>query len=144
MPIDAVDRKILKLLQKDAKLTTKELATQLHLTTTPVFERVKRLERDGLIRNYVALLDRKKIGLHLLAYCSVNLKEHSRPYLLEFEQKVLELDAVVEVSHIAGGFDYLLKVIVKDMTSYQLFISEQLATLDNIGRVESFMVMKEI
>ncbi len=142
--LDHTDLNILDILQRDAYATNKEIAAQLNMTATPVFERVKRLEREGFIKQYVALLDRKKLGLMVVAYCDVQLKEHSTPFLEKFEKEVQTLDEVQEVCHIAGNFDYLLKVVVSDMDAYQGFVSKKLAALDNIGRVQSSFVMKEI
>lgn len=144
MILDATDLRILQMLQEDAKVTTKEIAAQLHITTTPVFERIKRLEKDGYIGKYVALLDRKKMGLVLVAYTNVSLKEHNTEFLLHFEQAVRSLPEVVECYHIAGLFDYLLKVVVKDMEAYQQFVVNKLAALENIGKVQSSFVMTEI
>lgn len=142
--LDAADRAILRLLQEDAFLTTKEIAARLNLTTTPVFERVKRLEREGYIRRYAALLDRRKIGLSMLVLCEVSLKEHNRDFLLRFEESVVGLPEVMECHHITGEYDYLLKVTVRDMDDYQRFIKEKLAALENIGRVQSHFVMTEV
>jgi len=143
-PLDSIDRSILKLLQEDAFLTTKELAAQVNMSTTPVFERVKRLERDGYILRYTALLDRRKVGLPMLVFCDVLLKEHNRDYLLRFEQEVAGLPEVLECHHTAGAFDYLLKVVVSDMEGYQQFLKDKLAALENIGRVQSHFVMTEV
>jgi DNA-binding Lrp family transcriptional regulator len=142
--LDELDRKLLELVQTDAKMTIKELAEQLHLSTTPVFERVKRLEKEGYIDRYVAVLNRKKVGLGLLVMCDVSLKEHNRDYIQQFESAVRQLKEVMECYHIAGAFDYLLKVVVTDMDAYQQFVKEKLATLDNIGRVQSYFVMTEV
>lgn len=141
---DPIDRGILKLLQEDAFFTTKEIAARLNLTTTPVFERIKRLERDGYILGYTALLDRRKIGLPMLVFCEVSLKEHNRDYLLRFEQEASALPEVAECHHITGAFDYLLKVYARDMDDYQHFIKDKLAALENIGRVQSHFVMTEV
>jgi DNA-binding Lrp family transcriptional regulator len=142
--LDATDKQILNLLQEDAKLTNKEIADRLHMTTTPIFERIKKLEREGFIKKYVALVDRKKAQLSLLAFCDVSLKEHTRDYLECFEKDVQSLEEVVECYHIAGMFDYLLKVVVPDMETYQHFVAQKLAGLENIGRVQSAFVMTEI
>ena len=142
--LDAADRAILQLLQDDAFLTTKEIGARLNLTTTPVFERVKRLEREGYIRHYTAILDRRKIGLPMLVFCDVALKEHNRDYLLQFEGAVVGLPEVMECHHITGEYDYMLKVAVRDMDAYQRFIKEKLAALPNIGRVQSHFVMTEV
>lgn len=142
--LDIIDRSILRLLQKDAFLTTKEIAVQVNMSTTPVFERVKRLERDGFIKGYTALLDRRKIGLSMLVFCEVSLKEHNRDYLFRFEQEVADLMEVIECHHITGAFDYLLKVVVGDMDDYQQFVKNKLAALENIGQVQSHFVMTEV
>ena len=142
--LDAADRSILRLLQEDAFLTTKEIASRVNMSTTPVFERVKRLERDGFIAGYTALLDRRKIGLPMLVFCDVSLKEHNRDYLLRFEREVADVPEVIECHHIAGAYDYLLKVAVRDMDDYQRFVKEKLAALENIGRVQSHFVMTEV
>jgi Lrp/AsnC family leucine-responsive transcriptional regulator len=142
--LDLVDRAILKILQEDAFLTTKEVAAQLNLTTTPVFERVKRLEREGYIGRYTALVNRQKVGLSMLVFCDVALKEHNRDYLLRFERAVVELSEVLECHHITGEYDYVLKVVVRDMDDYQQFIKEKLAAFENIGRVQSHFVMTEV
>lgn len=142
--LDSTDLALLDLLQQDAKLTHKELADRLHLSTTPVFERVKRLEREGYILGYAALVDRQKLGLGLMAFCDVLLKEHQTAYLQRFEQDVRTLPEVVACYHIAGQFDYLLQVVAPDMAAYQRFITQKLAALDHIGRVQSSFVMTEV
>ncbi|MBX2871361.1 MAG: Lrp/AsnC family transcriptional regulator [Saprospiraceae bacterium] len=142
--LDAMDRRILKMLQLDGKVTIKEMANQLHMTNTPVFERVKRLEREGFIKQYTAILDRQKIGLQMVVFCTVSLKVHHADFLERFEQEVTCLEEVVECYHIAGMFDYLLKVVIKDMDVYRHFVSKKLAALENIGKVQSSFVMTEI
>jgi DNA-binding Lrp family transcriptional regulator len=142
--LDPIDLRILDLLQEDAKLTNKEIAAQLGMSTTPVYERIKKLEEKGYIRQYVALVDRKKLGLPLVAFCNVSLKEHSNKYLRIFEREVLSLHEVVECYHIAGAFDYLMKVLAEDMSTYQDFIVNKLAKLENIGNVQSSFVMTEV
>ena len=141
---DDIDRAILQYLQKDAFLTTKELAARLNLTVTPVFERIRRLEREGYIKGYAALLDRNKAGFSLLVFCEVSLKEHNRAFLARFEEQASALPEVLECHHITGDFDYLLKVVAVDMAGYQYFIKEKLAALENIGRVQSHFVMTEV
>ncbi len=142
--LDAADRAILQLLQQDAFLTTKEIGARLNLTTTPVFERVKRLEREGYIERYAALLNRRKIDLPMLVFCDVALKEHNRDFLLRFEESVVGLPEVIECHHVTGEYDYMLKVVVRDMDGYQRFMKEKLAALENIGRVQSHFVMTEV
>ncbi len=142
--LDKTDKKLLTLLQQDAKLTTKQLAHHLELTVTPVFERIKKLEKQGVISKYVALLDKEKIGLKLIAFCNVSIKEHSREYIYHFESQITKFSEVMECYHIAGMHDYMLKIVTKNMDSYHDFIYNKLATIENIGNVRSSFVMNEL
>lgn len=142
--LDNTDYRILEMLQTDAKATIKEISTTLGMTTTPVYERIKRMEESGYITNYVALLNRKLLGYHMVAFCNLSLKEHAQPFIQRFEKEVKSLEEVVECYHIAGMYDYLLKVIVKDISDYQQFITQKLATIDNIGNVQSSFILQEI
>ena len=142
--IDPTDKSILALLQKDGKITFKEIASQLNLTTTPVYERIKRLEREGYIKSYKAILDRKKIGLNLLVFCNISLKEHQASFLVQFEKDIKEFNEVIACYHIAGMYDYLIKISVQDMDVYQHFMANKLANIKNIARVQSSFVMTEV
>jgi len=142
--IDSTDKLILALLQNDGKITFKEIASQLNLTTTPVYERIKRLEREGYIKSYKAILDRKKIGLNLLVFCNISLKEHQASYLSQFEKDIKKFNEVIACYHIAGMYDYLIKISVEDMDVYQYFIANKLANIKNIARVQSSFVMTEV
>jgi DNA-binding Lrp family transcriptional regulator len=142
--MDATDRLILGLLQHDAKLTNKEIADKLGKSVTPVYERIRKLEKEGLIKGYVALIDRRKAGISLLAYTNVQLKEHSFPMLKAFEKAIVKLDEVMECNHMTGAYDYLLKIAVRDMNEYQDFIINKLSRLANIGTVQSSFIMNEI
>lgn len=142
--IDSTDKLILALLQNDGKITYKEVASQLNLTTTPVYERIKRLEREGYIKSYKAILDRKKIGLNLLVFCNISLKEHQASYLSQFEKDIKKFNEVIACYHIAGMYDYLIKISVEDMDVYQYFIANKLANIKNIARVQSSFVMTEV
>lgn len=144
MLIDKTDLSILEILQKDSKTKMKDIADTIGMTITPVYERIKKMERNGIIGKYTIHVNPKHLGYHLTAYCSVTLKEHSQQNLRLFEQGVQALQQVLECNHMSGSFDYLLKVVVKDMEDYQLFISDHLAALDNIGQVQSYFVMKSI
>lgn len=142
--MDKIDKELLRALQTNAKLTNKELAGMLGLTITPVHERIKKLEREGYISHYAAIVNPYKVDLALQVFCSVSLKDHQREFIEQFERDVVALEEVVECYHIGGRFDYLLKVIVKDMDTYRKFVSEKLAELDSIGNVQSSFVMSEI
>ena len=141
---DSLDYRIIDLLQKNAKITIKDLAIRLNLTPTPVHERIKKLERQGIIQGYTINVDREKLGLDMVVLCSVSLQNHRQEYIEQFERDIMELDEVVECYHIGGMYDYLLKVLVSDMRVYQAFVSQKLAALKNIGTVQSSFVMSEI
>ncbi len=142
--IDQTDKSILDLLQKDGKITFKEVANKLNLTTTPVYERIKRLEREGYIKSYKAIIDRKKIGLNLMVFCNVSLKEHQATFLAQFEKDIKMHPEVISCYHIAGMYDYLIKISVENMDVYQDFIANKLANIKNIARVQSSFVMTEV
>ncbi|MDC9723033.1 MAG: Lrp/AsnC family transcriptional regulator [Urechidicola sp.] len=142
--LDQTDKNILKLLQSNGKITIKELASKLNLTATPIFERIKRLESEGYISSYKAILNRKKIGLQLVAFCNISLKSHETNYIAKFEKDILQFDEVIECYHIAGMFDYLIKVMVLDMDEYQHFVAKKLASIENLGQVQSAFVMTEV
>ena len=142
--IDQIDCAILELLQKDGKMTYKEVAGELNLTTTPVYERIKKLEKSGVIQYYKAIIDRRKLGLQLLVFCNVSLKEHQAEYLENFENDIVNFPEVISCYHIAGMYDYLIQLTVKDMHEYQVFISKKIANIKNIAKVQSSFVMTEV
>ncbi|GAA4272279.1 Lrp/AsnC family transcriptional regulator [Aquimarina gracilis] len=142
--MDTIDRSILLLLQKDGKITIKEIAERLNLTTTPIFERVKKLEREGYIKSYKAILDRKKVGFQLMAFCNITLNQHQKDFIKKFEKDIQRFPEVVECYHVAGMFDYLIKIYAEDMERYQDFLSNKLASLENISKVQSSFVMTEV
>jgi DNA-binding Lrp family transcriptional regulator len=141
---DVFDADILRAIQENAKVTIKELSDLICLSPTPTYERVRKLEKEGVITGYHAHLDRKKLGLALVVMCQVSLKLHQQAFIRRFEEDIIRFEEVREVYHIAGMYDYLLKVIVTDMDAYQDFVSNKLASLENIGNVQSSFVMKEV
>lgn len=142
--LDATDKALLRLLQKNARYTTKELSERLHLSATPVYERQKRLEREGYIANYVALLNKEKLGKKLMVFCHVKLKQHERGMGEKFVVAIQELQEVMECYNISGEYDFMLKVVVEDMPKYQDFIMNKLTMIENIGSTQSVFVMGEI
>jgi Lrp/AsnC family leucine-responsive transcriptional regulator len=140
---DDVDMRLLELLQEDASRTTKDLAAALHLTQTPVHERIKRLEREGVITRYVALLNPNKLHKTLMAICCISLKEHSQKVIEQFDRDIARLPEVLECYNIAGQFDYMLKTVVSDMTEYQAFMLK-LAKFKCIANVQTSFVLREI
>ena len=142
--LDETDLQILKTLQKNAKLTTKELADAVHLTPTPVFERQKRLEKKGYIKKYVAVLDPEKLGQGLLVFCKVKLKQINHEIADSFVRHIQRIPEVTECYNTSGAYDYLLKVRVSDMKQYQEFVLTKLGDLDTVGSIESTFVMSEV
>ena len=142
--LDETDLQILKTLQKNAKLTTKELADSVHLTPTPVFERLKRLERQGYIKKYVAVLDPDKLNQGLLVFCKVKLKQINHEIADAFVRKIMRIPEVTECYNTSGAYDYLLKVRAADMKQYQEFVLTKLGDIESVGSIESTFVMSEV
>lgn len=144
MNLDIVDKKIVKLLQIDAKQTTKMIANKAGLSVTAVYERIKRLERTGVIERYVAILDKKKADKGFMVLCQVKLEKHSKLYLSKFESEVLKINEIIECFHVPGDYDYILKIVVKDMEEYREFMVNKLTTLAHVGSTHSTFVISAI
>lgn len=144
MTADATDKKLLQLLQTDSKRTTKELALKLNLSATAVYERIKKLEREGIIDKYVVLLKRDKIGKGFVVFCHIKLIQHTKEYLTRFEDEVTKLDEVLECFHVSGDYDYILKVCVENMEAYREFMVTKLTTLQHIGSTHSTFMISEV
>ncbi len=144
MNLDATDKKLLMLLQKDSRRTTKELSLKLNLSVTAVYERVKKLEREGIISNYVALLNHKKVQRAFGVFCHIKLVQHTKEYLTKFEQEVKKLDEVLECYHVSGDYDYILKIYVDDMEAYREFMVTKLTTIQHIGSTHSIFMISEV
>lgn len=142
--LDNKDLQLLKLLQKDAKLTVKELAKEVNLSPSPVFERVKRLEQEGYIKKYTAVLDPEKLSLGITVYCQLKLKSNDSDLAIEFEREIMKIQEVAECYSISGDFDFLLKVYVKDMKQYQDFVFNVLGAVSSIGSTHSTFVMAQV
>ncbi|MGF1555588.1 Lrp/AsnC family transcriptional regulator [Paucihalobacter sp.] len=139
--LDKVDIQILKMLQKDSNRTTKSIAAQLDMSTSPIFERIKKLEKEGYIKKYVAVLDNKKIGLKLTVFIGITLQGHTRSYLEKFVKEINNFPEVVECHRVSGNFDYLLKLIVEDIEAYETFIITKLTLLPYLGNVQSLITL---
>lgn len=142
--LDAVDMEILRALQKNARLTTKELAAMVNLSITPVFERVKRLEQRGYVKGYVAVLDAEKLGRGFVVFCSVKMRRIGREIAEDFARVVRSIPEVTECYNISGSYDYLLKIHAPNMKYYQEFVLNILGNIDHLGSLESTFVMDEI
>ena len=142
--LDKVDLQILRTLQQNARLTTKELAARVSLSSTPVFERLKRLETGGYIKRYMAVLDAEKLNQGFVVFCNVKMSSMSRDIASSFAERMRQTLEVVECYNISGRFDYLLKIQSPDMKYYQEFILNVLGTIESLGSIESTFVMDEI
>ena len=142
--LDKVDLQILRTLQENARLTTKELAAQVSLSSTPVFERLKRLEREGYIKKYIAVLDADKLNQGFVVFCNVKLRRMNKDIAMEFTRIIQNIPEVTECYNISGSYDYLLKIHAADMKYYQEFLLNVLGTIESLGSMESTFVMDEV
>ncbi|MBP5397251.1 MAG: Lrp/AsnC family transcriptional regulator [Bacteroidales bacterium] len=142
--LDATDLQLLKALQKNAKLTHKELADIVNLTPTPVFERLKRLEKQGYIKKYVAILDADRLNRSMLVFCKVKLKQINRDMADAFTRRIRHIPEVTECYNISGAYDYLLKIRTSGMKQYQEFLLNKLGDAETVGAIESTFVMSEV
>ena len=144
MQFDETDKKLLLFLHQDAKQTTKELSYKLGLSVTAVYERVKKLENNGVISKYVAILDKTKIDRNFIILCHVKLIQHKKEYVMQFEKEVMNLQEVIECFHVSGDYDYILKICVKDMEDYRNFMLTKLTTLQHIASTHSSFTISEV
>ena len=144
MELDSIDKKLLYFLQEDSKQTTKELANKLDLSVTAVYERIKKLEKQGVISKYVAIINRQKVERDFIVLCHVKLTQHKKEYVLQFEKEIMTLPEVTECFHVSGDYDYILKICVKNMEEYRNFMVTKLTTLQNIGSTNSSFMIAEV
>ena len=142
--LDKTDMKILQALQKDAKVNTKELSEELHISKTPIYERIKRLENNGYIKGYTTLVDNKKVGLPLIAFCNVSLAVHDDEHIQRFQQEIANIEEIMECYSTGGIYDFLLKVVLKDLDAYNRFAFEKLTKVYGIVKMQSSFVLSEI
>ena len=144
MNLDSTDKKLLDLLQKDAKQTTKVLSLKLNLSVTAVYERIKKLEKLGIIENYVAILNANKIERGFVVFCHLKLVQHTKEFISKFESQIIKLSEVIECHHVSGDYDYILKIQVKNMEAYREFLVTKLTNLDHIGSTHSTFMISEV
>lgn len=142
--LDLKDKKLLILLQTDAKKTTKQLAQELDLSVTAVFERIKKLEKQKIISKYVALLNNEKIQKSFVVLCHVKLIQHRKDYISQFENEISQFSEVLECFHVSGDYDYILKICVRDIQEYREFMVEKLTNLQQIASTQSSFMIKEV
>ena len=144
MSLDHIDLSILRILQKNALATIKDISGEVNLSMSPTHDRIKRLESEGIIAKYVALINRKKIDLGMVVFCHVTLDKQTKNNFSEFEQIILQFDEIISCSLVSGSFDYYLKVVTKDVETYNKFYQEKLAVLPMVAHINSLFVMDEI
>ena len=138
------DVKILKLLQQDASLTTQEISEKLNMSQSPCWRKINKMEQDALIKKRVAILNREKLGMDVVVFSTINLSTQGREYLEDFEAEVKLLPEVLECYTMAGSWDYMLKIVAKNIRHYEIFVREKLTTLPHIGEVHSHIAVTEI
>ena len=142
--MDATDIKILEILQENAMMTAKEMAVKLSLTTTPIYERIKKLQNSGIIKQYVALLDTDLLGKSILVFMNITIKDHHSEKRNEFVRQMEQLKEVTEFYHTSGSFDFLVKVRFADIKTFRDFLVNDVASIHNISDIESQIVLDEI
>ncbi|UOE51117.1 Lrp/AsnC family transcriptional regulator [Mucilaginibacter sp. SMC90] len=142
--LDDIDLRLLRILGNNSSYTIKELATQVNLSPTPVLQRVKRLENNGYIKKYIALLNPEKFSQGFIVFCNIKLKRHDKKIGNQFVKDILNIDEVTECYNVSGDYDFILKVFARDMKHYQDFVFNKLGSVESIGSTHSTFVMAEI
>jgi len=144
MTLDSIDKKLLGYLQQNSKQTTKELSVKLNLSVTAVYERVKKLERQKIIRQHTILLDKNKIGKGFTVFCHIKLKQHTKENIIDFEKEIALLNEVLECFHVSGDYDYIIKVCVSDMDEFREFMVTKFTVISSIGSTQSSFSISEV
>jgi Lrp/AsnC family leucine-responsive transcriptional regulator len=139
--LDQLDRRILKTLQKNGKITNKDLAEEIGLSPAPTLERVKKLEHSGIIKSYHAELDSQKLGLGINTYVQISLKGHNKSNIDIFTKTIDKIDEVIECHHVTGSGDFLLRVVAKDIPSYQLFMLEKISDIEVVASLQTMVIL---
>lgn len=142
--LDKTDIQILKILQENGRITVRELSQKVHLSPTPVFDRMRRLESSGVIKQYAAVLDAAKLGRGFTVFCSVRLRRMGKEIANDFVERIKDIPEVAECYNISGEYDYLLKIYAPDMQYYNEFIINVLGTIESLGSIQSSFVMNPI
>lgn len=142
--IDEIDCNILELLQKNGRITIKEISENLGLSPTPIFERIKKLEKAGIIDHYSAIINGDKIGKKLYAFAHISLKDHSKELIDKFTSQIIDLPQVLECHYTTGDTDFILKILLNDMEMYREFVLSQLFEMSNIGKIETYLSLSVV
>lgn len=140
--LDSTDKRILELLQENGRMPVKEIAAKLSLSTTPIFERIKKLEKKGIIEHYTVILNPQKLGKKLHAFAHISLKNHDKQLVKEFVDKIVDIPEVMECHYSTGSADFIIKILVEDMEKYKEFVIEKLFDIPNIGKIESYLSLE--
>lgn len=144
MQLDQIDINLIKKLQVNSKMSTKQLALEENLSATAIYERIKKLEKNGIISNYVAVVNKEKVQRDFIVLCKVKLIQHNNNYISKFEKEVKQFHEVLDCYNISGDYDYILKIVVKNMDAYRTFLKSKLTSLDYIGSTYSTFVINEV
>jgi Lrp/AsnC family transcriptional regulator len=144
MRLDAIDRRILELVQQDASLSSEAISKRVGLSPSPCWRRLQRLEREGYIRGRVALLDAEKLDLSVVVFASVKLSAHGRQALPEFEQAIATCPEVMECYTVSGSVDFLLRVVTRDIHAYERFLRDYLTQLPSVAEVHSRFAITQV
>lgn len=142
--MDQIDLKILDLLQGDAKITAKDLSTRLSLSVTPIYERIRKLEKQGIIKNYVAIIDPERVNKSLVVFLNLTIKEHNMEARSNLLRSLTALDEISELYHTSGTYDFVAKVRFSSIKEYKDFLVNKVASIENIADIESHIVLEEI
>ena len=140
--MDATDKKILSFLQSNGRMTVKEMSGKLNLSPTPIFERIKKMERNGVIDHYTVVINPEIMGKKLYAFAHISLKDHSKVLVKEFEEKILLLPEVSECHYVTGRADFIIKIQLEDMDRYKEFVMDKLFDVPNIARIETYLSLE--
>ncbi|EMB9233484.1 Lrp/AsnC family transcriptional regulator [Vibrio alginolyticus] len=141
--MDKIDRQLINLMQKDATLTTAELADQVGLSASPCARRIKRLEQEGVISGYRAIVSRDTVGIAMTVFVEVSLNNHQASSIDEFEHAVVEMDEVISCHVVSGAYDYLLEVVSKDLVGYETF-TRKLQRLENVKDIHTHLAIRQV
>lgn len=144
MQLDAIDKIILARLQTDAKVNVKVLAEELNMSKTPIYERIRKYEKEGLIESYVAILNKEMLPASMVVFCSVSLDTQKLDQIKEFSTAIRQIPEVMECYLMGGSSDFLLKVVVRDLNAYHQFSSGKLAAMPHVGQIKSTFVLHEV
>ncbi|MBW2367478.1 MAG: Lrp/AsnC family transcriptional regulator [Deltaproteobacteria bacterium] len=144
MKLDETDKKILDIIQADGRITNAKLASTIGISPPAMLERVRRLESSGIISKYVALLDRDRIGLGVMAMVTISLAIHQLPSIKSIENKILEMDEVLECYQTSGSEDYILKVALNDIRQFSDFCFQKLATIPGVQNIKSSFIISTV